>query len=473
MGKALDFLLPWDSQPQEVVELADWLPAGTLAYIGSTGQVLGASATTTTIDKAVTSAGIAGVPTAGSSRVEVGKVRQAQAGAFSVVAVVRRTSNLAIHYVGATVSTGTTYLEQLGINLGSTSTVNAGSVGFKIRDNAGNDRTAATNAVSIAINDAPAVVIARFLSSTTMDIWVNGVSQSIVYGLTGTSAPADQLTEFGLDILNRNLRGAHTEANVNNQVLLYARIPSCDIDISGLSANPWQLFAPRTIWVPVSAGGGGATSLILQDAAHAHAADNLGLTLDTYLALQDAAHAHAADNLAFTLDTYLAVQEAAHAHAADNLGLTLDTYLAVADALHAHLADNVVLSLAGSANLDVADAAHAHAADSLTLTLDTWLAIAEALHAHGAENVALTLASYLAVADALHAHAADGVTLTFPAGALSDAEFRQMFEWIEELHRIHGLRSGNPLTVTPTSRSVDTISQTIGTVGTTVTVTRT
>lgn len=45
---------------------------------------------------------------------------------------------------------------------------------------------------------------------------------------------------------------------------------------------------------------------------------------------------------------------------------------------------------------------------------------------------------------------------------------------LDELHRIHGLKSGEPMTVTPTSRTAGTISQTISGDGTTTTtVTRT
>jgi len=43
---------------------------------------------------------------------------------------------------------------------------------------------------------------------------------------------------------------------------------------------------------------------------------------------------------------------------------------------------------------------------------------------------------------------------------------------IEELHKLQGLKSGSPMTVTPTSRTVDTITQTISTSGSDVTVTR-
>ena len=106
------------------------------------------------------------------------------------------------------------------------------------------------------------------------------------------------------------------------------------------------------------------------------------------------------------------------------------------------------------------------------LTLDTFLVIQEAAHAHGADNIAFTLDSLLAIQEALHGHLADNLILSIPGSALSDAEFRQMYDWISELHLVHGLRAGSPLTVTPTTRAAGTVDQTIGEVGTTVTVTR-
>lgn len=59
-----------------------------------------------------------------------------------------------------------------------------------------------------------------------------------------------------------------------------------------------------------------------------------------------------------------------------------------------------------------------------------------------------------------------------PGEALSDGEMRQMFVWVSELARIHGLVAGSPLVVTPTSRQAGAISQSISESGSTVTVSR-
>jgi len=152
----------------------------------------------------------------------------------------------------------------------------------------------------------------------------------------------------------------------------------------------------------------GSTPLVIADATHSHAADNLALTQHNVLAIQDATHGHAADNLALTQHNILAVQDASHGHTADSP--TLGVGLVVQDATHGHTADN--LGLTQHHVLAIQDAAHGHAADNLALTQHNVLAIQDAAHGHAADNLALTQHNVLAVADALHAHAADNLTLT-------------------------------------------------------------
>lgn len=158
-----------------------------------------------------------------------------------------------------------------------------------------------------------------------------------------------------------------------------------------LTKNPdgmLDVFEPRRIWVPVSAAGG-ATSLTLSDAAHAHTADSLTLTTSTTLAIADATHGHSADGLGLTTAADLAVQDATHAHAADAPALSTDSTLAIADASHAHAADNLTLEALTGTTLVIQDAAHAHASDAPDLTLQSWLAIADAWHAHAADSLTL------------------------------------------------------------------------------------
>ena len=181
----------------------------------------------------------------------------------------------------------------------------------------------------------------------------------------------------------------------------------------------WELYAPRTIWVPVSAGGGGATDLTVADLANAHTLDNVVLTSSTALVVQDMAHGHALDAPTLSTGTALTVADAQHAHTLDNVTLstTGTVSLTVANSLHGHALDAVVLT--SQTDLAAADMAHGHALDGVTLTLGgVSLVIAEIMHAHALDAVALTLDTYLAVADLLHAHTIDNVLVSIPGGTL-------------------------------------------------------
>lgn len=156
--------------------------------------------------------------------------------------------------------------------------------------------------------------------------------------------------------------------------------------------------------------GGPDGTLVVQDASHAHTADNVTLTQVHNLAVQDAAHDHTVDNLTLTQVHILVVADAGHDHSAESPTLTQVHILVVQDATHGHTADNVDLS--GAANLTVQDAAHDHTADNVTLTQVHILVVQDAAHAHTVDNVELSGAVNLVVQDALHAHTADNLALT-------------------------------------------------------------
>lgn len=122
-------------------------------------------------------------------------------------------------------------------------------------------------------------------------------------------------------------------------------------DLTNSAQAVWSAFAPRSIWVPVSAGGGSSTNLTIQEATHGHTADSLTVTVASTFAIQEATHAHTADNLSLTVtgSTNLIIADASHAHTADNLTLSVDgaTDLVIDDALHAHTADTVVITVTG------------------------------------------------------------------------------------------------------------------------------
>jgi len=116
-------------------------------------------------------------------------------------------------------------------------------------------------------------------------------------------------------------------------------------------------------------------------------------------------------NLVTTPPIDLFVQDAAHAHAADNITITqfVPTVLVVQDAAHAHVADNTVLTQITVTNLVVADALHAHTAANIAVGVD--IAVQAATHAHVADNVAVGVS--LVVAAASHTSVSDNVTITY------------------------------------------------------------
>lgn len=155
---------------------------------------------------------------------------------------------------------------------------------------------------------------------------------------------------------------------------------------------------------------GGAVDLVVQDATHTHAAENVSVTQVHELVAQSATHAHSAENVVVAQVHSLQVQDAAHGHVVDNVVVAQAHVLAVQGADHEHSAEQLTLTQVH--NLTVESATHAHSADNIVLTQVHNLAVDSALHAHTAENVALTQVHALVVQSAEHVHSAENVALT-------------------------------------------------------------
>lgn len=100
---------------------------------------------------------------------------------------------------------------------------------------------------------------------------------------------------------------------------------------------------------------GGATDLVIANAAQAQTADNLTLTQDHSLAVQDATQAQTSDNVTLAPEGSLMIQDASQLQTADNLVLTQAHNLAVQDAVQAQTADTVQLSLPSGDFLNMID----------------------------------------------------------------------------------------------------------------------
>lgn len=461
MPRSREILLPWDSQPQEAVRVNPeyaalgakiWLPPGLVTSNEAPAQ------------DGLAREAFAGGIGARFNRVTTERIEYtppASSGDFTLVSVWRATAfhsdNCTFNGVFA-YGAGAAAGHYIGLDVGG----NLQAVSTEV-----NNWTVTPSGVVTALGRTYCAV-ATFTSGGGRRLFLDGR----LVGTDSTSRSPGGLDRWYTGVYVSN---AVYYAPFSGVIGLSGVIPSAlsDERAAAISANPYAaLFAPQTIWVPVSTGGGTVT-MVAQDAAHAHALDNAALSIGVTLTVADLAHGHALDASTLSTGTALAVADAQHAHALDNVTLSTTgaTSLTVADLLHAHTLDAVVLT--SQTDLAAADMAHGHALDGVTLTLGgISLVIAEIMHAHALDNVALTLDTYLAVADLLHAHTLDNVLVSIPGSALSDAEFRQMYDWISELHLVHGLRAGSPLTVTPTTRAAGIVDQTIGEVGTTVTVTR-
>jgi hypothetical protein len=195
--------------------------------------------------------------------------------------------------------------------------------------------------------------------------------------------------------------------------------------------------------------------LAVDNADHLHTASTLVVTTQYNLAIADSTHGHVAESLTLTQVHVLAVDSAAHAHAADTPTLAVVYLLAVGSAAHTHLADNVAISSTG--NLGVDSAAHTHIAESLTLvqshvlaidsaqhghvatTLDlvqtVLLVVASAVHAHAAEDVGISTVGILNVQSAAHAHTADTLAMALGVVVLNDA--LAVYLGITEVQRVY------------------------------------
>ena len=287
--------------------------------------------------------------------------------------------------------------------------VNAGKVEL-ITFNTGGTPYFATGATLTAAQLAAGVAMAAVVAGNQIASFANGRK-------TSATASGTQRVPTGNFYVGQH-KGTGANGWDGELVLVgtWSRALS-DAEVASLSANPWQLFAPeRRIWVPVVAGGGSSTNLVIQSALHAHAADGPTLTTDSTLAIAEALHAHSADAPTLSTDLLLSVADALHGHAVESL--TLDTGVALA----------------------VADATHGHTADGLTLVTDSALAVADALHAHTADNLTLTAdgAVDLVIQDALHGHTADELTLSATgAGGYYDDDPKRASRKREKLTVVH------------------------------------
>jgi len=154
--------------------------------------------------------------------------------------------------------------------------------------------------------NAPHAIGMRYIRNSALQLWVDGA-------VAATAAAPNKAA--GL----RSAGSARLDLSVGTQERAFQQAGAAvwlqDIGEAGMAAltrhpdAPWQLFEPRRIWVPVSAGGGGSWSVSLTETASAN--DSLAAATTALVSLIESASA--ADIITAATIAAVALTEAASA----------------------------------------------------------------------------------------------------------------------------------------------------------------
>lgn len=159
-------------------------------------------------------------------------------------------------------------------------------------------------------------------SGMTLD-WRNGVGfDTIFFGYFATSAYGQHSGRMKIahgavwdkaltsteesDLYNGGAGGAgkNPQDVAAANLKFYAALTSdATVAVGGITLTATGAVAYDADNPSVDAAGGGPLVLVVNDGSHAHAADNLALTIIGTLSIADAAHAHAADSITLTATT--------------------------------------------------------------------------------------------------------------------------------------------------------------------------
>jgi len=253
VGKALDWLLPWDSQPQEAVGI-DWENPLTTA-LKSAVLVLPGAAYDAVTGAVATPNGFTGTATSGFIPTVDGWG----------VAFDGTNDYLSFgSYRGGTGATGLTIacrLKLASVALNQRIVViRVGGVSFQIAGYSSSQIGAFTAGAALG-GASPAVgtwvtVFAEFAPTTNAAVGVyidKGALLSTSLGAGGDTTTAQYI------IGSQDGANRFSSATVS-RVFVFDRVLSA-VERGQIVDAPWQLFAPRSIWVPVSTAGGGASTI--------------------------------------------------------------------------------------------------------------------------------------------------------------------------------------------------------------------
>lgn len=114
------------------------------------------------------------------------------------------------------------------------------------------DTNAAANAISGASGAAlgvPMTIAAQYESSARRSVWINGIRRA-----QNTTTVASVLTPNFVSY-GAGYKSSVAQAGTTGRIYMAAQWSRClsDNELQSVCNNPWQLFAPRRIWVPQAA----------------------------------------------------------------------------------------------------------------------------------------------------------------------------------------------------------------------------
>ena len=116
-----------------------------------------------------------------------------------------------------------------------------------------------------------------------------------------------------------------------------------DTEHAELSANPWLLFEPQDIWVPVSAGGG-AYSLTAESGSYALTGQSAGLLASRALAAEQGSYALTGQGVALNRGYVVAAEQGSYALTGQDAGLLRGLLLTAAQGSYALSGQDVTLT---------------------------------------------------------------------------------------------------------------------------------
>lgn len=235
----------------------------------------------------------------------------------------------------------------------------------------------------------------------------------------------------------------------------------------------------------VPTGGGVANDTVTaQDVALAWSSDAATVTQDHAVTAQDAAFALASDAATIAQDHVVTAQDAAFALTSEAATIAQDHALGAQDAAFALASEAATLAAAGNDSVTAQDASLAWASESVSIAQDHVVIGQDTELAWTSDAVSIAQDHIVTAQDAAMAFGCGTITLTSGGGGATAAEIWEyellpgisagsmliaLFQntptaagivtameadgrMLEELHRLQGLQSARPMTVTPTTR---------------------